>query len=231
MLLDKRYARSFSATLLGIIIMYLFGCVTPKKGPRKAFAHAAKLVPFDAIIVPGVPFNNGAWDSVMKARVLWSYILYKHGYAKNIIYSGAAVYSPYKEAVIMGLYAQKLGIPKEHIFYDTQARHSTENVYYSYLIAKKKGFKKLALATDPFQSFLLKGFTRKRFSTPIYHLPFVTDSLAAYNHLNPQINPISAKVENFTPITEKESFWQRVRGTMGKDIRWSQYKNGKLAPL
>jgi len=231
MLFNKRYARSFSATLLGIIIMYLFGCITPKKGPRKAYVNAAKLKPFDAIIVPGVPFNNGNWDSVMKSRVLWSYILYKNGYAKNVIYSGAAVYSPYKEAVIMGLYAQQLGIPKEHIFYDTQARHSTENVYYSYLVAKQHGFKTLALATDPFQSFLLKGFTRKRFASRIYHLPFVTDSLAQYNHLNPHINPEPAKVDSFVPITEKESFWTRIRGTMGKDIQWSQYKNGKLAPL
>jgi len=231
MLLKKRYAGSFSATLIGVIIMYLFGCATPRKGPRKAYMQAAKLAPFDAIIVPGVPFKNGSWDSVMKMRVLWSYILYKNGYAKNIIYSGSAVYSPYKEALIMGLYAQQLGIPKEHIFYDTKARHSTENVYYSYLVAKKHGFKTLALATDPFQSFMLKSFTRKRFGSNIYHLPIIRDSIIVYNHLDPQIDPSSAKVENFTPITEKESFRQRMRGTMGKDIRWSKYKDGKVGPL
>jgi hypothetical protein len=167
----------------------------------------------------------------MKARVLWSYILYKNGYVKNIIYSGAAVYSPYKEAVIMGLYAQALGIPREHIFYDTSARHSTENVYYSYLIAREKGFKTLALATDPFQSFMLRGFTRRRFATPIYHVPFVVDSLRAYANLNPQINPKPAEVENFVSITEQQGMMRRFRGTMGRDINWTQHEGKRLDPL
>lgn len=70
---------------------------------------------------------------------------------KNIIYSGGAVYSPYKESVIMGLFGQKLGIPSKNTFYDTLARHSTENVYYSYLLAKEIGFKSIALGADPFQ--------------------------------------------------------------------------------
>jgi uncharacterized SAM-binding protein YcdF (DUF218 family) len=204
----------------------------PKKGAQKTYNNAIdKSLKFDAVIVPGIPFKNGSWDSVMKARVIWSWVLYKNGIAKNIIYSGGAVYSPYIEALIMGLYAQKLGIPHEHIFYDTMARHSTENVYYSYLLAKKHGFKSLALATDPFQSFLLKGFTRKRFGSPIYHIPFVTDSLKVYNHLNPQIDPISARVSNFEPITNQESFWKRMRGTMGRDIDWSKYPGHKLEPL
>jgi len=211
--------------------MFLSACFTPRKGPIKAYSRAAALKPFDAIIVPGVPFKNGAWDSIMKARVLWSYILYKEGYAKNIIYSGSAVYSSYREAVIMGLYAQELGIPKAHIFYDCKARHSTENVYYSYLIALEQGFKTIALATDPFQALMLRSFTRKRFGTKIYHLPFITDSVKLYAHLQPRIDPSSAKVDSFVSITDQESFFRRMRGTMGKDIDFKQYKNGQLPPL
>ena len=102
-------------------LLQLLSCTTSKKKTARDLAHA--------IIVPGIPFNNGNWDSVMKGRVLWSYVLYKNGYTKNVIYSGSAVYSPYFEAVIMGLYAEQLGIPREHIFCETKARHSTENVY------------------------------------------------------------------------------------------------------
>ncbi len=186
---------------------------------------------FDAVIIPGVPFENGHWDSVMKARVLWSWVLYKNGYVKNIIYSGGAVYSPYKEAVIMGLYAQQLGIPAEHIFYDTLAQHSTENVYYSYLLAKAQGFKSLALATDPFQSFMLRGFTRRRFTTPIYHIPFVTDSIRVYSSLNPHINPEPAQVANFQSLPDKQGFIKRFKGTMGKEIDWAQYEGKRLESL
>jgi len=134
----------------------------------------------------------------------------------------------------MGIYAQKLGIPKEHIFYDTLARHSVENLYYSYLLAKQLGFKSLALATDPFQSGLLKSYIRRRFGTPIYRLPFITDTLAAYNHLNPVLEKSEyrpLKQKDFVSITEQEGFWRRFRGTLGKDIDWSKHKDGKLDPL
>jgi uncharacterized SAM-binding protein YcdF (DUF218 family) len=96
--------------------------------------------PYDIIIVPGVPFTDGKWSFIMKGRVCWSKYLYDKGIANNVIYSGAAVYSPYCEAEIMALYAEKLGIPAEHILTETKAQHSTENVYYSYMKARKLGF-------------------------------------------------------------------------------------------
>jgi hypothetical protein len=99
------------------------------------------------------------------------------------------------------------------------------------LVAKEAGFKSLALATDPFQSFMLKSFLDKRFRTKIDRLPFVTDTLAAYTHLNPKINPRKAKVNNFVSITEQESFFRRFRGTLGRDIDWSKYPDGKLEAL
>lgn len=219
------------AVIIMCTLISIVSCITPRKGPQRAYNNAKALAPFDAIIVPGIPYKGAAWDSVMKARVIWSYILYKNGYAKNVIYSGAAVYTKYKEAIVMGLYGQALGIPKEHIFYDTLAKHSTENVYYSYLLAKRHGFKTLALATDPFQSLLLRGMTRKRFETPIYHIPFITDSLKVYRNINPHINARPAKVENFISIKDRESLWSRWMGTLGKDIPWSAYNGGKVDAL
>lgn len=217
------------ALLLGVSL--LAACFTPQKGPKRRYSQARPYKPFDAVIVPGIPYNGTGWDSVMKARVLWSWILYKNGYVKNVIYSGSAVYTPYVEALVMGLYGEKLGIPREHIFHDTVARHSTENVYYSYLLAKQLGFKTIALATDPFQSFMLRGFTRKRFTTPIYHIPFITDSLAVYNSVNPKINARPAKKAAWESIKEKQSFGTRMKGTLGKSIDWSRYKDGKVEAL
>ena len=178
---------------------------------------------FDAVIVPGVPFENGQWSDIMKARVLWSVFLFEKGITRNIIYSGSAVYSPYYEAKIMGLYAQKLGIPQEHIFYDTLAEHSTENVFYAYEVAKKEGFKTIALATDPFQSFLLKRFTRKRFRSPISHIPIVYDSISM-NIKTPEIDSSAALLTPFSPLIERENFWKRSKGTRGKFIPWENKK-------
>lgn len=221
--------------MTGILTSLLFqlGCISFKKRPRRLFREVSeKQQSFDAIIVPGVPFYHNAWDSTMKSRVIWSYILYKNGYAKNIIYSGGAVYSPYYEARIMGLYAQQLGIPAAHIFYDTLAEHSTENVFYSYELARKLGFKTIALATDPLQSSMLKSFTRKRFGTAISHIPFVIDSLWVYNAIEPVIDPSSAAyTDSFISITRRETFWQRFRGTMGKHIPWENKERRKAEKL
>lgn len=217
--------------MLSSFLMWM-GCITPRKGPARRLRAAAAVAPFDAIIVPGIPYDGHAWDSVMKARVLWAWVLYKNHYTKNVIFSGAAVYTPYKEAYIMGRFAEKMGIPPDHIFYDTLARHSTENVYYSYLKAKALGFKSLALATDPFQSWMLRSFTRRRFATPIYHLPFVTDTLAVYNSVQLRISSKSLKApDGWTSIKQQEGFRRRFRGTMGKSIDWEKHEGGKLGPL
>lgn len=218
--------------MLSASIISLLSCITPRKGPMRAYAKAATLAPFDAVIIPGIPYNGKSWDSVMKARVLWSWILYKNGYAKNIIYSGGAIYTPYVEAKVMGLYGEQLGIPKDHIFYDTLAKHSTENVYYSYLLAQQLGFKSIALGTDPFQALMLRSFTRNRFESPIFHLPFVTDTLAVYNGVNPTINAESCMMPGkWQSIKEQEGFRERFRGTMGKTIDWSAFPNKKVGPL
>lgn len=220
-----------AALTLGITL-YMAGCISVSKGPHKAYNEVVKHdVTFDAIIVPGIPFENGRWDTIMKARVLWAYILFKNGVTRNIIFSGNAVYSPYNEAKVMGLYAQKLGVPANNIFYETRARHSTENVFYSYLVAKKNNFKVVALATDPFQSALLRSFTRARFATPIYHLPFVVDSLRKYDHIEPVINPEGAKADDFTSITSEESRLKRLFGTLGNDIEWKEFDGRVLPPL
>lgn len=217
---------------LGMALLFQLGCVSVQKRPRKLLQKAVvENKQFDAIIVPGVPFN-GAWYTTMKGRVLWSAYLYKHGLAKNVIYSGSAVYSPYYEAKIMALYAQELGVQPQHIFVDTLAEHSTENVYYSYLLARNLGFKSIALATDPFQSAMLKRFTRKRFSTPVIHLPIVYDTLIQYPYIDITIEPKTASApDSFTSITSREGFWQRFKGTLGRNIPWQKHAGRKVEAL
>lgn len=222
--------RNFFLTITLLSTLLLSSCsMLIKRGTRLYKEVEASGVVYDAIIVPGVPLKNGRWDSIMKARVLWSVYLYEKGITKNIIYSGAAVYTPFYEAVAMGLYAQKLGVPASHIFYDTLAKHSTENVYYSYLMAKQKGYKQIALATDPFQSMILKAFTRKRFATHIQHIPVNFDIVKGMNHDNPMIDSMVAYKSTFTSIVSQESLPTRLMGTFGRQIYFGPDK--KLGPL
>jgi len=172
---------------------------------------------YDVIIVPGVPYSHPSYKIVMKSRMLWAKYLYKKGIAKNIIFSGSSVYTPYVEGDIMKMYANGLGIPEENTFSETQAEHSTENVYYSLLLAKKLGFKKIAVATDPYQAIVIRKFIKK-------NCPEIDVVKIDYDKINllsplPTINPSSAFVKSFVSLTERESRFKRFKGTLGKNIK------------
>jgi uncharacterized SAM-binding protein YcdF (DUF218 family) len=211
-----RFSLFLTPLLLGVICT---SCSFSTKKAQDLYIASHDRV-YDVIIVPGVPFEDSTWSDVMKLRVYWSKYLYDQGIAKNIIYSGSAVYSPYYEAEIMALYGEALGIPAEHIFTETKAEHSTENVFYSYKKAKKMGFTKIALATDTYQAKMLDKYTRKVIKGDISLIPIVYDTLRALNPAmyNPKIDFEKAYVKNFVSIKEREGFWKRFRGTRGHNI-------------
>jgi len=206
-------------------LIALNACAFSSNTTTKYLKEASK-EKYDLIIVPGVPFENGQWSRTMKARVYWSKYLYDKGVAKNIMYSGSSVYTPYYEAVIMSLYAQAIGIPKQHIFTETKAEHSTENIYYSYRKATLAGFQKIALASDPFQTKLLRRYIRKRVSPEVRLIPIVFDTLKMMEPqmTDPVIDPGPAFNPKFISIVKRENFWKRWKGTRGGNVDTSAYK-------
>ena len=70
--------------LISSLLCLLNSCLTTsKKTPSLYNKLGEKTNVYDAVIVPGLPFINGQWDSLMKARVLWSVHLYKNKITKN----------------------------------------------------------------------------------------------------------------------------------------------------
>ena len=221
----KNNSSYFIATLiLTAFIILLQSCSFSAKTTERYYKKTS-VESYDMIAVPGVPFTEAGWDSTMKARVYWAKHLYDKGIAKNIMFSGSSVGSPYFEGEIMALYAIAIGIPKEHVFSETKAQHSTENLYYVYLKSKKLGFTHIALATDPFQAKQLKRFARKRIGESTGIIPIVFDTLRAMQPymINPKIDFQKAYDSNFVSLKSKESFWKRLRGTMGKNIDYNAY--------
>jgi hypothetical protein len=131
------------------------------------------------------------------------------------------VYTPYYEGIVMALYAIAIGVPQEHVFYETDAEHSTENIYYSYLKAKKLGFNKIALASDPFQTKSLKSFAHKKLSPDIAMLPMIMDTIKMLEPkmIDPVIDIQKAFNKNFISIKERQGFFKRLKGTMGYNIK------------
>lgn len=171
--------------------------------PRQVLAETRLAAPYDVIIVPGIPFNDGEWGWLMKMRVYWAKYLYDEGIAHNIIFSGSAVHSPYVEADIMALYALQLGIPAANIFTENQALHSTENVDYSCIIAGNHCFARLAVATDPFQSMLLKSYLASK-NLPIAVLPAVKGITDAMDTALVVIEPKTAFMEGHIPLKDRD---------------------------
>ena len=203
----------------GIIffLVLLSACSFSNKASHRLYDRAATKT-YDIIVVPGIPLNDSlVWDPIMTGRIYWAKFLYDKGIAKNIMFSGAAVHTPYYEAMVMALYAEALGVPKDHIYTETMAEHSTENIYYSYKKSKKLGFTSIALASDPYQSKQLRSFAHWRLSRSVGIIPFVIDTLKAMQPTmkNPVIDYSLAFKKDFVPLEKRQSRWKRFKGTLG----------------
>jgi uncharacterized SAM-binding protein YcdF (DUF218 family) len=214
---------SFRNTLaLSALALLLSGCGKMLyKSAAKAYHTGLQDQPYDAIIVPGFPYDGKHWDMVHQMRIIWANYLFKNGYANNVIFSGSAVATPYIESRVMSYYALAMGIPEDHLFTEERAEHSTENVYYSYRLAKDKGFTKIALATDPIQTAYMRKFMRK-FDLPVGLLPIVIDTLRVLDHSEPSIDPAPALKKDFVKLSDRQGFFKRFKGTLGKYIVWHE---------
>ena len=203
-----------------ILLLAFTSCYYSRKATKKLLQQASTKT-YDVIIVPGVPFESGGWSRTMMGRIYWAKYLYDRGIAKNIIFSGGAVYTPYYEGIVMAEYAKALGVPATHVFAETKAEHSTQNVYFSYQLAQQKGFTTAGLASDPFQTRNLRGFARRKLSRDIAMLPFVTDTLKVIEPTmqQPKIDSMKAFAPNFVSIKEREGFFKRLKGTLGLGMK------------
>ncbi len=170
-----------------------FGCSVFHASVTRSYRAAEAAGPYDAIIVPGFPSRNGKWNRVLQARIYWSRELYRQGIARHIIYSGAAVHTPYVEAEVMALYARALGVPAEAILTETNALHSSENLLYSYQLARWLGWEKIAVVSDPIQTPHLRRLARK-FNISAAFLPVDFVRLARIPKEHPKVDTSAAFV-------------------------------------
>jgi uncharacterized SAM-binding protein YcdF (DUF218 family) len=212
----KKFFRILIYVHVVIGLTLLFTYCSFRKSVLKKYEHAKTVRPYDVIIVPGIPYEKENTSTIMNMRLQWAKHLYDSGFTHNIIFSGSAVYSPFVEGKAMKTIADSMGIPSNRTFYETKAEHSTENVYYSWKMANEMGFKKIALATDPFQSAMLKSFMKK-YCPGVASIPVFIDKINLDIPL-PVIDTTSCYVSDFISIKEREGFWKRFRGTRGGRI-------------
>lgn len=182
-----------------------------------AKAKEEPAVVYDAIIIPGYPFNpDGKMNAIYKMRLHWAYELYSSGMAKNIITSGGAVHSPYVEAKIFALYLEEMGVDPQHLIIEDRAEHSLENVFYAQEMAKELGFENVAVATDLFQSGMIQILGRKH-NLNVDFLPAKIGFIISkkWKSFTGEIDYCEAYVEEFSPLKERETKEERMNGTRG----------------
>jgi hypothetical protein len=214
------------STLVITIVIFLLPCLNDSSGNAGAQPLAysndrisSDVIVYDAIIVPGSPCNGESWSLTVQMRLIWAKYLFDNGLAKNIIVSGSSVYTKYNEAKVMAIYAAAMGIPSANIYEENNAEHSKENVYYSMHLAKKLGFKKLAVATDGIQlTFLLRYFMNQE-KLNIDKLPVNIKLIKGMDHTEPSVDLSSAIDADFVSVKDRESIIERFRGTRGKHIK------------
>ncbi len=182
--------------------MLLSSCSIINYTASKTYHRYVSDVPYDAIIVPGIPYDSVKPNRILLARMHWAKHLYEAGIAKNIIFSGSAVHTPFVEGKAMKMIADSMGIPPQNTFIEYHALHSTENVDYGMELADSLGFKKVAVATDPFQSLFLSLHIKDR-KLNVALLPFQLDSMKTFNRPLPAINYADAYVQNFVPLKNR----------------------------
>jgi vancomycin permeability regulator SanA len=195
--------RIVAIVLLVLVIAVLTVSYFFKQHIGHLYAQNAVAAPYDVVIIPGLPYDAPVPNGLFKARMLWSKNLFDKGIVKNIIYSGSAVHTPYIEGKVMKAISARMGIPAQHTFAETRALHTTENVDYCLQLADSLGFKKVAVATDPFQTFFLERHVKKN-HLPVALLPFHLDSFKAYERLAlPFYDARKVQIPNFVPLKER----------------------------
>jgi hypothetical protein len=184
---------------LVVAIVLAGGC-----GAARLEMHGPPARPFDVVIVPGCPSEeDGSLSRCQMARAVWAARLWEAGWATHFITSGSAVHSPYVEADALAAALTELGVPADRIYLERNALHTDENMVYSMAIARRLGFRSLAVASNSaaLDCLMLRDWGQECRAYEM-DIPWVIRRHAALG--NPLERVRTHKVTTFVPLAERE---------------------------
>jgi len=144
----SRIAKVVLAIVVFLVVCFALNNVVPDL-ILKVPADTWRLSKSDVIIVLGTPAKaDGKPTPVMRERVDESVKLWKQGYAKYIIFSGAAAHNKFVEAEVMGALARSRGVSPECIVLEPHAQNTYQNAFDSIEIAKEHGWKSAIIVSS-----------------------------------------------------------------------------------
>ena len=115
----------------------------------KPLKKKLKYSKYDCAIVCGYPANDDGTPSlIMKSRVERAVALYHQGFVDYLIVSGARVQNEYVEADVMAQYAIELGVEKNKIIKESNAKCTYHNLMYGKVLMNEYGLNKCLVVTN-----------------------------------------------------------------------------------
>lgn len=142
----RRHSRVW-LLVLGLLLIFVAACVyTVHTIPRGNTGQST----FDVILVLGSPTElQGEISAEQRWRVEEGVRELRAGRAPRLLFSGAAVAYPFVEARAMAAYARGLGVPRERILLETQARNTIQNIGFSEAILRAHGWRSMEVISSP----------------------------------------------------------------------------------
>jgi hypothetical protein len=196
------------ALLLALFALLTTGCAS------KYLVNAPPTRAFDAVVIPGCPSeSDGSPSRCQMGRAGQAALLWRDGWTHNFIVSGSDVHGPYVEAEAIAQAMTLLGVPPERIVLERDALHSDENVYYSILVAKRRGFARIAVASNgPIAGLLCKMMVH--WDYPCAAIAMDTDALERF--LPPHEGELRAlrapRVVDWEPLGDREARIAKANG-------------------
>ncbi|MEZ5015785.1 MAG: YdcF family protein [Flavipsychrobacter sp.] len=105
----------------------------------------------DVIVILGYPVKStDTLNDVLLSRLDKGIDLFRYGFARKIIVSGAAVHNNIVEAEVMAAYCIKNEIPPESLILERKARNTYENALYSVRLMKQLNYNSAIVVTSSF---------------------------------------------------------------------------------
>ena len=108
------------------------------------------LTHFDALIVLGNPAeDDGTPSPEQRKRAVEGVHEYQLGIAPHIIFTGGAVLNRFQEGHVMAQMAESMGVPRDAIVEETEARNTIQNIHFSYQIMQAHGWHSAEVISSP----------------------------------------------------------------------------------
>jgi uncharacterized SAM-binding protein YcdF (DUF218 family) len=146
---------------LGLLIGFLDGY-----GQRDHTRHA------DAIVVLGARVNeDGSAGTGLRLRTLHAARLFRKGIADHVICTGGVGDNPPSEASVAAKVLRERGVPSAAIVLEDKSTSTWENAANAAGICKKRGWRSVVVASDPFHLWRAEANFRKHgikaFGSPV----------------------------------------------------------------